>query len=295
MSIQSQKYSNWIAIVFDDSPEQEGNQVVKEFQDNRIIYRPNSINLGASANLNQCFQSTAIMGGQYACILEDDNWLLPDYISSNINALETTKVSIIHRNQEVWIRDYEPPKPTRQTTLKHRFYKEGIIEPCELHAGIFFFTGISNGALFWNTETIQSKLEIPDYIDDPSLQEYCRCLQIIEPSLVDFTCHAVYSHISPYKTSRKRTYNREFGRALQHIRRQAISYHGKTIIDKAIEIANVFMEHETLEKNLLNSLFFRYDYKFLTKKQFFKRLITGIAKYYLVSNPLSQYCFYTSE
>jgi hypothetical protein len=82
----AQTYSSWVALVFDDSPLQEAKTIVESFNDSRLIYKPNHQNLGASKNLNQCFDTKPYLNGNFAFVLEDDNWIYPDFIESNIKA-----------------------------------------------------------------------------------------------------------------------------------------------------------------------------------------------------------------
>ncbi|MEO0903114.1 MAG: glycosyltransferase, partial [Bacteroidota bacterium] len=91
-SLQEQTYPFWKAIVLDDSPEREGADVVRKINDLRIIYRANPKNLGRNKNIDFAFQSRNIIGGRYACILEDDNYFFPDFIESNIQSLTREKV-----------------------------------------------------------------------------------------------------------------------------------------------------------------------------------------------------------
>src|SRR5580704_13426007 len=86
-SILAQDTPDWRAVIFDDSPDQEGRAVVDRLADARFIYKSNPANLRAAANIDQCFQTRPFVQGEYACILEDDNWFYPDFISSNIQAL----------------------------------------------------------------------------------------------------------------------------------------------------------------------------------------------------------------
>lgn len=56
-SLVEQTYSNWNAIVLDDSLEQEAKNVVNKFNDDRIIYKPNEKNIGRAKNIDYAFLS----------------------------------------------------------------------------------------------------------------------------------------------------------------------------------------------------------------------------------------------
>ena len=91
-SVLEQSYSDWLAIVFDDSPGQEGQPVVQSLNDPRLIYQPNDKNLGGSANIDQAFYSGSyIEGSEFATILEDDNWWYPEFLQKNIEALPLSR------------------------------------------------------------------------------------------------------------------------------------------------------------------------------------------------------------
>ena len=158
-SLLKQTCTSWIAIVMDDSPEQEARDIVNRYNDNRITYNPNKVNLGRYANLDQVFQSTAYAGSSYAFVLEDDNYLFPDFIKANIESLQQNNVSIILRNQEMRMEGNGKSVPTGKTTRGDWFYSK-IYEPLEMHSYLFFHTGISNGGLFWDTKKIKFNLQI---------------------------------------------------------------------------------------------------------------------------------------
>src|SRR6516165_7478926 len=137
-SLLDQDTKHWKAIIFDDDPDGGGEKITLSFNDKRLIYRKNIARFGAAQNINQCFEPRPLLGGRYACVLEDDNWLYPDFITSNIECIHTRNVQLIHRNQDIWSRATEPPVLTRNTTLGHR-YIPGLNTPSRLHAYAFFF------------------------------------------------------------------------------------------------------------------------------------------------------------
>jgi len=97
-SLRDQTHSDWVAVVFDDSSEQEGRQVVHAFNDDRIEYQPNNKNLGRAANIDHAFQTNPCLGGEYAFVLEDDNYLFPEFIAENLREIERQRLNIILRN-----------------------------------------------------------------------------------------------------------------------------------------------------------------------------------------------------
>jgi glycosyltransferase involved in cell wall biosynthesis len=116
-SLVDQTYSNWVAIVMDDSPQQEAQAVVESIADERIHYAPNATQLGCAGNINRAFATRSLVGGHYACILEDDNWLLPTFLAENIAALNIHGVDLLLRNQAIWQQGVEATPTGRSTRL----------------------------------------------------------------------------------------------------------------------------------------------------------------------------------
>jgi len=175
-SLLNQDFSNWTAIVFDDSIEREGEEIVRKFNDSRLIYRPNPKNLGASPNLNQCFRNAPYAGGTYAFILEDDNWLLPDFISANLEAMKDAGVNIVHRNQEIWSREDDGMRKMEGTTLGHK-YPGQRMTPVQMHAHTFFWPEyLMAPCTFALTQDRISKCNLPNPI------QACRSIFDVSPS-----------------------------------------------------------------------------------------------------------------
>src|SRR6516164_3140408 len=77
-SLQKQTYQSWKAIIFDDSASFDSQAVVRTIADDRICYVRNHERLGAAGNIDQCFSPISSLDGDYACLLEDDNFWLPN-------------------------------------------------------------------------------------------------------------------------------------------------------------------------------------------------------------------------
>ncbi len=278
---------DWRALVFDDSPDREGEAVVRELGDPRIEYQWNERSLGATGNLNKAFQTKAYLGAPYACVVEDDNWLLPGYLQENVDAIRASGCAILHRNQQIWDRSEDPPTACSRTTLGD-WYRPGRISPLQLRAYTFLFPGISNGALFWSTDA-RSDLWVDDKILDASLQEYCRCLQIVEDSFFAPECNVVWADVPIAKSRRPYYSSRQFGRFLQHVRRQVIEQHGRALLDEAEAIAQRRSQIEVLERNLFNSLVFETKRRSLSLPLFLLAVGRATVKHVFVKNPAPWY------
>ncbi len=230
-SLQAQTHERWIALVFDDSPAAEADAVVRELDDKRIQYRPNARNLGAAANLDQAFAPGALVGGTFACVLEDDNWLAPSFLAENLRALEAAGLGLLLRNQQVWRQAGETFAATNRTT-RGEWFSEGRCEPLALHARMFFNEGISNGGLFWRTGT-KSALQVGRSVTITGVQEYCRTFGIREPLWFAREPLAVWAEVEAAAVTRGTHANRTFARAVQQLRIELVRRHGRAIVTEA--------------------------------------------------------------
>jgi hypothetical protein len=286
-TVLAQSFSEWHVLVFDDSPDREGEAVVRELGDRRISYRPNARNLGATGNLNQAFQTEPYVGGRYACVVEDDNWLLPDYLRENVRVIAESGCAILHRNQQIWSRFSDPPVATPKTTLGD-WYPQGRLRPAQLRAYALLFPGISNGALFWATDA-RSQLRVSDEMRDASLQEMCRCLQIVEDSFFAHECLAVWADVPLNKTRQPFYTSRQFGRFQQFVRGQLVRLHGTALLEDAAAIAERRGQRELFERNVFNALVFSPERRVLSLPGFVAAVARATAKYALVRNPAPWY------
>lgn len=69
-SVLSQTFSNFELIIIDDCSEEPTKKCVLSFNDERIIYKRNTINLHLSASRNKGIE---ISSGSYVCFLDDDD------------------------------------------------------------------------------------------------------------------------------------------------------------------------------------------------------------------------------
>jgi len=192
-SLQKQTYPNWRAIIFDDSEEGEAEEVYKEFQSERIIYRKNPKNLGVAGNLDQAFLTKAYTQADFAFVLEDDNVLYPEFIQKNIQAIFASGCSIVRCDQEYWVQDGYNYYKTSDSILTP-WFETGIYKPVDLWWRMLFTVSISNGGIFWKTDA-KSNLQIGPKITDPNLQEGLRCLRIKENVFIHKNSLAKYTFI----------------------------------------------------------------------------------------------------
>lgn len=285
-SVITQTYDNWCALVFDDSPEQEARVIVEAYKDSRIIYKPHLMNLGRAKNLDHSFQSKAYIGGEYAFVLEDDNYLFPKFIAENIKVIEATGVNIVLRNQEWRLEKNGTSVPTNNTT-RGRWFHQGIYDPIELRSRLFFCEGISNGGLFWKTSKIKSNLQIGDQVKHSWHQELFRTLRIEEPICFELYPLCVFTE---FERDTRRPFNLapNWSRASQAIWIYLIDKYGDLIIQEAQKLASEQGVEVLLERNLLNAFYFKYSYEKLGKLEALKTLTKSFLRYLLFPDPFQK-------
>lgn len=191
-SVIAQTYSHWVCCVFDDCPDQSGRAVVDEFKDHRIHYFSNPSKLLAIGNIDQSFRSAPFWGGSYACVLEDDNYLLPHCLDSYLDIIKRAKVELVIAAQlceSVHEKDV-PGRLLNERTLIG-IYEQGLYTPDLLHAALMFSHAFSNGSVFWKLSSTND-LEIGPVTNRPGIQETLRVLKINSPAYISHTPASVW-------------------------------------------------------------------------------------------------------
>lgn len=235
LSLLAQSHGQWTALVMDDSPDREGEAVVRDLSDPRITYRANTRRLGAAGNLDQAFQTGPMAGGSHAFVLEDDNWILPGFVENNLRRMNEAGVNIVLRNQQIWAQKGDAFHDTGRTT-RGDWFRDGIHSEMSLRARLFFMEGVSNGGLFWSTKA-GSRLQVGKDVTAAGVQEWCRTLGVREPLLFCAEPLAVWADLEPANVNREARDDRHYARSVQSIRRALLSRHGRTITDEATRLA----------------------------------------------------------
>ena len=224
--------------MLDDSPDKEAEEIVSEFNESRIYYRPNAVNLGCSKNLDQAFSEKQLAEGCYACVIEDDNWILPQFLESNIKKLLHSNLRVLLRNQAIMLdRDSGEPSETGQTTRGAIFgSKDAVLSPLMVHAAMFFGTGLSNGGIFWKI-TPEINFVVGNRSKHSPMQEYLRSLQLKESVFYAAESLAVFSLPANGSTTRESLSNRQFNRGRMEIISFLLRKHGCSIMECATGFA----------------------------------------------------------
>lgn len=286
----SQTHPNWSALVMDDSPEREAEGVVRNFGDRRIVYRPNASWLGRAGNIDQAFQTAPYFGGAYAFVLEDDNYLFPDFIAANIRSLKTNGVNIILRNQEIR-REVDGASIPMGLTTGGTWFEERVYEPHELHVYLLFRTGISNGGLFWDTRAIRSELHVGPEVEHASFQEMLRCWQIVDKVRFEKEPLCVFTYFDGNDLGIKFTQHdrRLFNRTKQSILRHVLRRYGSSVLEPATWIATRNGVQNLLELHLLDAFYTSYDFQYIRGWALVIRLAKSFLRYVLYPDPLRAY------
>lgn len=190
MSLQAQTWSDWVCDVYDDDPDAGGREVCRVLNDTRIHYTQNKPQKYASGNINACFTLNNPRDADYFCVVEDDNYLLPNFMADNIALCLQHKVNLVLRNQLIeYHSQVDAPTLSTGGLLDERF-NEGIYTPESFRLSLIMGIGISNGGLFW-TRDARSPLEVT-CASSAVLQEYIRTFTLSEPIYVAMAPQAVW-------------------------------------------------------------------------------------------------------
>jgi hypothetical protein len=167
-SLLAQTHPHWVALVFDDCPDQTSRPIVEQLNDPRIRYQPNTSRMGAGGNIDQCFHEHPMADGHYACILEDDN-TFPETFEQNIQTLRTHGAPAIFRaRQRVIIGEDGDASPVEGHRGLAEWLQEGSISHRKLAALHLIVPGLGDTTLFWQL-SFSSQIRLVAQADSPLL------------------------------------------------------------------------------------------------------------------------------
>ena len=233
-SLLKQTYPHWKAVIFDNSTGAGARDVVQSVDDDRITYRKNQVRMGAAGNIDQCFSPQGMFSGHYGCMLEDDNYWLPDFLSELARNITKTDSRLILVNQG--INDEGSGFQGQDATTRGDWFFDGMVSPLYLRASLLLMEGISNGGLVWRLED-KIDLRVGPMVEEAGLQEACRSLLISIPFLFISRALAVWTSVPQSKSARAQDTYRSFGRGMQSLRSFVLLRHGRTVVDMARPIA----------------------------------------------------------
>ncbi len=247
VSLRTQSYPHWKAIIFDDSSSSDSRDVVDSIADVRISYVHNPRRLGAAENIDQCFSSVKTLGGDFGCLLEDDNFWLPEFLALVVDRTGQGGWELVLANQSVY-EDGVGLRAARETT-RGDWFSAGRVSPLDLRARLLFMEGLSNGGLVWRLGG-QINLQVGPNVREPGLQEACRSLLVGAPFLFVAEPQAIWTLMPKSSSARAFERNRSFGRGMQSIRDFVLRSHGRSVV----RAAQSFAEERGLTSSLAESL-----------------------------------------
>ncbi len=190
-SMIAQTSPDWVCDVFDDDPAEAGRAVVAGLGDARIRYTSNKPQLFASRNIDHCFSADNPHGAEFFCVVEDDNFILPDFCAANIALARREGVEIVLRNQLIEHASGTAAASVGTMGVLDDLFTDGLYPADEFRLALLAGIGVSNGGLFWSVRA-RSPLEI-GYACTATLQEYLRTYSIAEPVYVAMEPLAVWA------------------------------------------------------------------------------------------------------
>jgi glycosyltransferase involved in cell wall biosynthesis len=196
-SICAQTYPDWRCVVFDDCANGSAQAVVEAIGDPRIGYRKNPNSLGAIGNIDQCFRNRAYVDGQYACVVEDDNFLLSEHLAHQLDLVASHGVEVVFSAQacEEVLNPGEPGRVTEIKTIAW-IYPEGVHPSAEVQAAILFSHAFSNGSAFWRLGCA-TDFEMGPLTQRPGVQETARILRLEDNVCVSHQATAIWRANDP--------------------------------------------------------------------------------------------------
>ena len=95
-SVLTQTYKNFNLIVCDNCSTDNTEEIIRNFNDPRLIYVRNKKNLGLVGNHNRCLE---LANGEYVYFLHHDDIMLPDNLALKVRLLDKhPRVGLVHSN-----------------------------------------------------------------------------------------------------------------------------------------------------------------------------------------------------
>lgn len=222
-SVVAQTHQHWVVVILDDSPDREGQIIAQDFNDPRIVYIPNKLRLGCCGNLDAAFSPTAYAEGDWAMVLEDDNWLAPTCLQQNLIVVLRLNQSVLLRNQAIILDDYTQCPANRTGSVQSDILgtSDRIYPQLAIYAAITVSTGLSNGGIFWKLGT-DNDFTVGPSINSSQVQEFCRTLRLNTSVAYASEPLAMFSLPLNNETSREGLSNRQFNRTRQALLRHLL-------------------------------------------------------------------------
>lgn len=249
-SLLSQTEPRWEAFVFDDSVGGEGAEIVRELRDRRVHYFQNPRPLGAALNIDACFGERLAGRNGWGCLLEDDNFWMPQFLEHAADVMNSHQGSFALFNQRIQRSNGE--LASEEETTRGDWYCEGWIDPHDLHASLLLMEGLSNGGIIWRIGG-PTPLQVGGSVKLTALHEACRSLLVRAPFWFSKKALAVWRDAPVQETARNEEANRIIGRGNQSITRFLLRGYGWDSVARALLFAHTPARKEQLVSRLLHA------------------------------------------
>ncbi len=244
-SLVSQTWPTWVCDVYDDDPEGSAEAVCRAVGDPRIHFNHNRPQKFSSRNIDDCFSRANPRGADYFCVLEDDNFLLPDFMAHNIAVCQQTGVHVVLRNQRI---EHEPETPNAWISddgILDGQFEEGRYSPQQFRLAVLVSIGVSNGGLFWSRHA-RSDFSVGFTQSEVVLDEPLRTLALADDLYVAREPLAVWANHAAAT-------NRFFGTKSGYLRREFNNKRGFQVLRKAVwHTLDEATRREFLEGRIMN-------------------------------------------
>ena len=97
-SVLEQKFTNYELLIIDNCSTDKTQSLVENYNDKRIRYIRNNLNIGAINNFTKCIEMAA---GEYFVLLPHDDLLLPGALKEFVSALENKNIGFVYSATQV--------------------------------------------------------------------------------------------------------------------------------------------------------------------------------------------------
>lgn len=191
LCLQAQTHQDWVCEVRDDCPEASARDVVESFGDPRIHYVQNRPQKFMVRNLDDCYLRENPYRADHFYMLEDDNQIRPEFMSTGVDICRQMGVAICQMNQVVEHNSGLDVPHIGDDGVLDDIFDERVYAPDEFRLAMFGAIGISNGAVFWS-RTIREEMAVR-VTTLPTLEEYLRTALVSEPVYVSREKLAVWA------------------------------------------------------------------------------------------------------
>lgn len=214
LSLQRQSWTDWCAVVLDDSSASEGRGVVSSIADSRITYRVNPEPLGAAANLDQAFSPQPLLGGRHAFVLEDDNAVEAQFVTTALQRLARGDADILSFNQRC-VHLTADGRETAGDVLRPATHEE-IWDRDRLLLNAFLGLSLPNGGYFWRLGA-DIDLTVGSGTVEPQLQECARQTCVRPPVVLMRQPLSLWSSVPTSQVRRQVIDHRRFAVSLNQL------------------------------------------------------------------------------